>query len=161
MVRDVAPLRVDLRGGGEPDDTLPAFEVPLVPPGLGEQTVGGGPGDRRYVRDLTDGGVSWTYHYVDGGNVIVPNGWESEEWNTVIYGVREGAPLSATVRVSVESVLWWGDQGRFHIVTLGQMSCDEPTFFVENKVRVTEGEDGEEREVFARAWRREASRDFV
>ncbi len=46
---------------------------------------GGGPGDRRYVRDLTNGGVSWTYHYMDGGNVVLPNGWESEEWNTVTY----------------------------------------------------------------------------
>ncbi len=75
--------------------------------------------------------------------------------------MREGDPLSATVRVRVESVLRRGDQGRFHIVTLGQMSCDETAFFVENEVRVTEGEDGEEREVFARAWRREAPRDFV
>ena len=124
------------------DDTLPAFAAPLVPPGLGEVTVGGGPGDRRYVRDLADDSVSWTYHYVDGGNVILPNGWESEEWNTVTYDVREGDPLSAAVRVRVESVLRRGHQGRFHIVTVGQMSCDATTFFVEDEVRVTEGEDG-------------------
>ena len=36
-------------------------------------------------------------HYVDGGNVVLPNGWESEEWNTVSYGLREGDPLSAKV----------------------------------------------------------------
>ena len=56
------------------------------------------------------------------------------------YDVREGDPLSAAVRVRVEGVLRRGDQGRFHIVTLGQMTCDATTFFVENEVRVTEGE---------------------
>ena len=143
------------------DDEPPAFDAPLVPPSLGERTVGGGPGDRRYLRDLADDSVSWTYHYVDGGNVVMPNGWESEEWNTVTYDVREGDPLSAAVRVRVESVLRRGDQGRFHIVTVGQMTCDAHTFFVEDEVRVTEGEDGDEREVFARTWRHEAPRDFV
>ncbi len=77
------------------------------------------------------------------------------------YDVREGDPLSAVVRVRVESVLRRGDQGRFHIVTLGQMTCDATTFFVEDAVRVTEGEDGDEREVFAKTWRQEAPRDFV
>lgn len=71
------------------------------------------------------------------------------------------SPLSAAVRVRVESVLRRGDQGRFHIVTLGQMTCDATTFFVEDEVRVTEGEDGDEREVFAKTWRHEAPRDFV
>jgi len=143
------------------DAELPAFEAPLVPPGLGAQTVGGGPGDRRYVRDLADDSVSWTYHYVDGGNVVMFNGWESEEWNTVTYDVREGDPLSAAVRVRVESVLRRGPQGCFRIVTLGQMTCDATTFFVEDEVRVTEGEGSDEREVFAKAWRHEAPRDFV
>ena len=143
------------------DDELPAFEAPLLPPGLGEHTVGGGPGDRSYVRDLVKGSVSWIYHYVDGGTVVLPNGWESEEWNTVTYDVTEGDPLSAAVRVRVESVLRRGDQGRFHIVTLGQMTCDATTFFVEDEVSVSEGEDGDEREVFAKTWRHEAPRDFV
>lgn len=69
--------------------------------------------------------------------------------------------MSAAVRVRVESVLRRGDQGRFHIVTLGQMSCDAATFFVEDGVRVTEGESGGEREIFAKSWRHEAPRDFV
>jgi hypothetical protein len=154
-------LELPVRPPRAEDDELPAFEAALVPPGLGAQTVGGGPGDRRYVRDLGEGSVSWTYHYVDGGNVILPNGWESEEWNTVTYEVREGDPLSAAVHVHVESVLRRGDQGCFRIVTLGQMSCDATTFFVEDEVRVTEGEDGDERQVFARTWRHEAPRDFV
>ena len=76
------------------------------------------------------------------------------------YDVREGDPLSAAVRVRVESVLRRGDQGRFHIVTLGQMTCDA-TVFVEDEVRGTESEDGHEREVFAKTWRQEAPRDFV
>jgi hypothetical protein len=41
------------------------------------------------------------------------------------------------------------------------MTCDATTFFVEDEVRVTEGEDGDEREVFAKTWRHEAPRDFV
>ena len=167
-----APVSLTLTGGAcrlelparpprPEDEELSPFEAPLVPPSLGEVTVGGGPGDRSYVRDLVDGSLSWTYHYVDGGNVVMPNGWESEEWNTVTYDVREGDPLSAAVRVRVESVLRRGDQGRFHIVTLGQMSCDATTFFVEDEVRVTEGESGGEREIFAKSWRHEAPRDFV
>jgi putative CocE/NonD family hydrolase len=143
------------------DQTLPVFEPPLVPPGLGERTIGGGPGDRSYMRDLVEDGVSWTYHYVDGGNVVLPNGWESEEWNTISYDVTEGDPLSAAVHVRVESVLRRGDQGRFHIVTLGQMTCDATSFAVENEIHVSEGEEGDEREVFARTWRRRAARDFV
>ena len=143
------------------DDKLAAFEAPLVPPGLGARTIGGGPGDRAYVRDLVADSVSWTYHYVDGGNVVLPNGWEAEEWNTVTYEVREDDPLSATVHVRVESVLRRGDQGRFHIVTLGQMTCDASAFFIEDEVRVTEGQDGDEREVFVKTWRHEAPRDFV
>lgn len=78
------------------------------------------------------------------------------------HGTRRGSSaLSAAVRVRVESVLRRGDQGRFHIVTLGQMTCDTSAFFVEDEVRVTEGEDGDEREVFAKTWRHEAPRDFV
>jgi len=143
------------------DAALPAFAAPLVPAGLGERTVGGGPGGRRYLRDLGDGSVSWSHRYVDGGRVVLPNGWESEEWNTATYDVREDDPLSAAVRVRIESVLHRGDQGRFHIVTLGQMTCDATTFFVADEVRVTKGEDGDEREVFAKTWRQSAPRDFV
>jgi hypothetical protein len=77
------------------------------------------------------------------------------------YGTRRGSSaLSAAVRVRVESVLRRGDQSRFHIVTLGQMTCDA-TVFVEDEVRGTESEDGDEREVFAKTWRQEAPRDFV
>ena len=44
-----------------------------------------------------------------------------------------------------------GDQGRFHIVTLGQMTCDATTFFVEDEVTRARGRRGDdERAVFAR-----------
>lgn len=71
---------------------------------------------------------------------------ESDEWNTSTYDVGEGDPsLSAAVHVRVESILGRGNRGRFHIVTLGQMTCDTTTFFVEDEVRVTKGEDGDQR----------------
>ena len=38
-------------------------------------------GGRAYTRDLAADDVTWTFRYVDGGNVVLPNGWESEEWN--------------------------------------------------------------------------------
>jgi hypothetical protein len=41
------------------------------------------------------------------------------------------------------------------------MTCDATRFFVEDEVRVSEGEDGAEREVFARRWFHEAPRDCV
>jgi len=52
-------------------------------------------------------------------------------------------------------------RGRFHIVTLGQMTCDASSFFVENEIRVSEGDEDAEREVFGKTWRRRAPRDFV
>ena len=98
---------------------------------------------------------------MDRGNVVLPNGRESEEWNTVRYDVTEGDPLSAAAHVRVETVLRGGDRGRFHIVTLGQMTCDASSFFVENEIRVSEGDEEAEREVFGKTWRRRAPRDFV
>ena len=61
----------------------------------------------------------------------------------------------------VETVLRRGDQGRFHIVTLGQMTCDSCSFFVDNEIRVSEGDEDAEREVFGKTRRHRASRDFV
>ena len=166
------PTTLTLRGGActvelpvrpprPQDDALPAFAAPLVPPGLGEQVTGGGPGDRSYSRDLADDSLTWTYHYVDGGNVVLPNSWESEEWNTVTYRVREGDPLSASVRTELESVLRRGAQGRFHIVTRGEMTSDAGSFAVADAVTVSEGEEGDERIVFSREWRQVVPRDLV
>ncbi len=98
---------------------------------------------------------------MDGGNVVLPNGWESEEWNRVELRLREGDPLSARVEVEAESVLRRGAQGRFHIVTHGQMTCDADTFYVADEVAVYEGEEGDEREVFTRSWWHQAPRDLV
>ena len=93
--------------------------------------------------------------------MVLPNGWETEEWNRVSYGLREDEPLSARVVVDAESILSRGSQGRFHIVTRGEMTCDATMFFVTDSVTVLEGPAGDEREVFARSWRHEAPRDFV
>jgi hypothetical protein len=41
------------------------------------------------------------------------------------------------------------------------MTCDAGSFLVEDQVRVTQGEDGDEREVFARTWRHQTPPDFV
>ena len=41
------------------DAALPPFAAAETPPGLGERTVGGGPGSRSYVRDLVDGSLTW------------------------------------------------------------------------------------------------------
>jgi hypothetical protein len=143
------------------DVDLPPFLAPETLPGLGEQTIGGGPGSRSYVRDLLDGSITWDYQYVGGGNVVLPNGWEDEEWNRVSYFIREDDPLSAAVRVRIESVHRRGPQGRFHITSEGQMTCDATTFFVEDTVEVYEGEEGDERRVFSRTWRHEEPRDLV
>jgi len=154
-------LELPVRPERPEDAGLRPFDPPAVPEGLGEKTIGGGPGGRTYARDLSTDAVTWTFNYVDGGNVVLPNGWESEERNTVRYGLREGDPLSAKVEVDAESVLRRGAQGRFHIVTHGEMTCDADTFYVADEVAVYEGEDGDEREVFTRSWWHQAPRDFV
>ena len=92
-------LELPVRPERPEDADLRPFDPPVVPEGLGEKTVGGGPGGRAYTRDLAADDITWTFRYVDGGNVVLPNGWESEEWNRVSYGLREGDPLSARVEV--------------------------------------------------------------
>jgi hypothetical protein len=93
--------------------------------------------------------------------VLPPNGWESEECNRVSYGVREGDPLLAKVDADAESVLVRGTQGRFHIVTHGEMTCDADSFFIVDSVSVRKGDPRDERGVFAKTWRHRAPRDFV
>ena len=154
-------LELPVRPERPEDAGLRPLDPPVVPEGLGEKTVGGEAGGRTYTRDLAADDITWTFRYVDGGNVVLPNGWESEEWNRVSYGLREGDPLSARVEVEAESVLRRGAQGRFHIVTHGEMTCDADTFYVADEVAVYEGEDGDEREVFTRSWWHQAPRDLV
>ena len=161
LVAGESSLELPVRPVRPRDAELRPFDPPVVPEGLGETTVGGGRGGRAYTRDLAADGITWTFRYVDGGKVVLPNGWESEEWNTVSYGLREGDPLSARVSVEIESVLLRGAQGRFHIVTRGEMTCDADTFYVADEVAVYEGEDGDEHEVFTRSWWHQAPRDFV
>jgi len=161
IVAGLSTLDLPVRRPRAADADLPPFAAPETPPGLGETTVGGEPGSRSYVHDLADDSLTWDYHYVVGGNVVLPNGWEDEEWNRVSYFIREGDPLSAAVRVRIESVHRRGPQGRFHITSEGQMTCDTTTFFVEDAVEVCEGEDGDERRVFSRTWRHEVRRDLA
>ncbi|MBN2205754.1 MAG: CocE/NonD family hydrolase [Thermoleophilia bacterium] len=132
-------LELPVRPPRDADAELPAFGPPEVAAGLGERTVGGGPGGRTYTRDLADDSLTWTFTYVDGGAVVLPNGWETEEHNEVSYAIREGEPLSARVSVSVESVLIRGTQGRFRIVARGEMTCDTQHFHVKESVSVREG----------------------
>ncbi len=154
-------LELPVRPPRAEDKALRPFDPPVVPEGLGETTSGGGPGGRSYTRDLVADGIVWTFRYVDGGTVVLPNGWVTTESNRVSYGVRAGDPLSARVAVDAESVLERGAQGRFRIVTHGEMTCDATRFFVDDTVTVTEGADGAEREVFSKTWRHEAPRDCV
>jgi putative CocE/NonD family hydrolase len=161
VVAGESVLELPVRPERPEDADLRPFEPPIVPPGLEVTSTGGGPGGRTYTRDLASDEISWSFRYVDGGNERLPNGWESEEWNRVTYGLREGDPLSARVEVEAESVLIRGEQGRFHIVTQGEMTCDADTFYVADKVAVYEGPEGDEHEVFARSWWHQAPRDLV
>ena len=139
VITDGSRLELPVRPPRDADAELPAFGPPEVAAGLGERTVDGGPGGRTYTRDLADDSLTWTFTYVDGGTVVLPNGWETEEHNEVSYAIREGDPLSAGVSVTVESVLSRGAQGRFHIVARGEMTCDAQHFYVRNSVSVREG----------------------
>jgi uncharacterized protein len=161
VVASESVLELPVRPERPEDAALRPFDPPAVPEGLGEKTRGGGPGGRTYARDLATGEQTWTFTYFDGVNVVLPNGWESEEWNRVSYSLREGDPLSARVTVEAESVLLRGEQGRFHIVTHGEMTCDADVFYVADEVAVHEGGEGDEREVFTRSWWHQEPRDFV
>jgi hypothetical protein len=119
--------------------------------------------------------------------VTLPNGWQGAGVEPRELRLREGDPLSARVTVEIESVLARGSQGRFHIVTRGEMTSDATHFQVVNDVSVRESgpcAEGEaawsvapaeaaarpgteravlpgEREVFARSWERRLPRDLV
>jgi len=139
VLTEGSQLELPVRPPRDADAELPAFGPPEVAAGLGERTVGGGPAGRTYTRDLADDSLTWTFTYVDGGAVVLPNGWETEEHNEVSYTIREGDPLSAGVSVTVESVMTRGAQGRFHIVARGEMTCDAQHFHVKESVSVREG----------------------
>ena len=161
-------LELPVRPQREADAALAPFAAPEAPPGLGEQYAGpvdsaGRPdeGGRSYSRDLATGEQVWRFRWYPGGVVRLPNGWETEDVNTVSYAVVEGDPLSARVWVDCESVLQRGAQGTFRIVTHGEMTCDATTFFVDDTQTVYEGEDEERREVFGRSWHEAIPRDCV
>ena len=81
MVAGESVLELPVRPERPEDADLRPFDPPVVPEGLGEKTTGGGRGGRAYTRDLAADDITWTFRYVDGGNVVLPNGWETEEWN--------------------------------------------------------------------------------
>jgi hypothetical protein len=177
VVGGASLLELPVRPHREADADLPSFGPPETAAGLQAKTVGGGPGGRTCVRDYTEDSVVWTFDYVDGGKTVLPNGWESEEWNRVEYALREGEPLSARVTADIESVLDRGAQGRFHIVVRGEMTCDAGHYYVKNAVTVHEGGssardgaatlgdatagDAAERQVFSRTWERRLPRDLT
>jgi predicted acyl esterase len=155
-------LELPLRPPRAADAQLAPFAAPEAPSGLGEQYLGGGdPGGRSYRRDLVTGEQVFTFRWYPGGIVRLPNGWESEDTNTVSYAITAGDPLSARAWVDCESVLDRGGQGRFHIVTRGEMTCDAGSFHLDDELEVWEGPAGDERQVFTRRWRREIPRDLV
>ena len=78
-------------------------------------------------------------------------GWQARD----PFGDATRPPLDP-----IESVHRRGPQGRFHITSEGQMTCDATTFFVEDTVEVCEGEEGDERRVVSRTWRHEQPRDL-
>jgi len=135
-------LELPVRPPRAADAGLREFGPPEVAVGLGERKLGGGPGGRRYTRDLGEDSLTWTFTYFDGGVVEQPNGWRSEERNEVSYSIREGDPLSARVAVAIDSELDRGPQGRFRIVTRGEMSCDAERFHVRDEVSVREAGTG-------------------
>ena len=92
VVAGESSLELPVRPQRPEDAELRPFDPPVVPEGLGETTVGGGRGGRAYTRDLAADDITWTFRYVDGGKVVLPNGWESEEWNTRELRLARGRP---------------------------------------------------------------------
>ena len=155
-------LELPVRAPRTSDDDLAPFAPAESPPGLGEAYLGpDDAGGRSYTRDLATGEQLWTFRWYPGGVVRLPNGWESEDFNTVSYAITDGDPLSASALVDCEAVMSRGEQGRFRIVTHGEMTCDAESFYVADTLTVFEGGEEEEREVFGKTWRWNVPRDLV
>jgi uncharacterized protein len=139
------------------DADLSEFEEPEHSAPLRVESVAAGPGGRSLRRDLATGLVEQVFDWDLGGSQrLVDTDLESSDASHTVYAIREGDPLSASVRFHATSGMARGDWSTRSEVT-SAMTSDAEAFHVTTLLEVYEGAA----RIFARSWAHRFPRDLV
>jgi len=139
------------------DAVLPDFEEPEHSAPLRVQSVAAGPGGRSLRRDLAAGLVEQVFDWDLGGSQrLVDIDLETSDASRTVYSIREGDPLSASVRFHATSGMGRGDW-RVRSEVTSAMTADAQAFHVTTLLEVYEGAA----RIFTRTWAQRFPRDLV
>jgi uncharacterized protein len=139
------------------DDYLPAFPDPEHSPELDFEQIGAGPAGRFLRRDLATGLVEQVFDWdLGGAQRFVPIDLLSEDSSHTVYSIREGDPLSASVRFRARTGMARGEW-RTRAEVTATMTADRDSFHVTSALDAYEGET----RIFARTWSFRFPRDHV
>jgi predicted acyl esterase len=139
------------------DADLPEFQEPEHSAPLRVEAVAAGPGGRSLRRDLATGLVEQVFDWDLGGSQrLVDIDLETADASHTVYAIREGDPLSASVRFHATSGMARGDWSMRSEVT-SAMTSDAEAFHVTTLLEVYEGAA----RIFARSWAHRFPRDLV
>jgi hypothetical protein len=139
------------------DAELPEFEEPEHSAPLRVEAVAAGPGGRSLRRDLASGLVEQVFDWDLGGSQrLVDIDLETSDTSHTVYAIREGDPLSASVRFHATSEMARGDWSMRSEVT-SAMTSDAGAFHVTTLLEVYEGAA----RIFTRTWAHRFPRDLV
>jgi hypothetical protein len=139
------------------DAELSEFEDPEHSASLRVESVAAGPGGRSLRRDLATGLVEQVFDWDLGGSQrLVDIDLETSDASHTVYAIREGDPLSASVRFYATSGMARGDWSMQSEVT-SAMTSDAEAFHVTTLLEVYEGAA----RIFARTWAHRFPRDHV
>jgi hypothetical protein len=139
------------------DAELSEFEDPEHSASLRVESVAAGPGGRSLRRDLATGLVEQVFDWDLGGSQrLVDIDLETSDASHTVYAIREGDPLSASVRFHATSGMARGDWSMQSEVT-SAMTSDAEAFHVTTLLEVYEGAA----RIFARTWAHRFPRDHV
>ncbi len=160
------PVMLALRAGRlelperapRPEDSgLREFEEPEHSAPLRVEAVAAGPGGRSLRRDLATGLVEQVFDWDLGGSQrLVDIDLETSDPSHTVYSIREGDPLSASVRFHATSGMGRGDW-RMRSEVTSAMTADAEAFHVTTLLEVYEGAA----RIFARTWTHRFPRDHV
>jgi uncharacterized protein len=150
-------IELPVRAPRTEDEGLLAFAEPEHSAPLRVETVAGDPGGRFLRRDLATGLVEQVFDWDLGGKQrFVPIDLVSEDTSHTVYSIREGNPLSATVRLRATSGMA-RDEWRTRAEVEAAMTCDAEAFHVTIALDAYEGNE----RVFTRTWTFRFPRDLV
>ncbi|MGH3061704.1 MAG: CocE/NonD family hydrolase, partial [Gaiellaceae bacterium] len=139
------------------DSGLREFEEPEHSAPLRVEAVAAGPGGRSLRRDLATGLVEQVFDWDLGGSQrLVDIDLETSDASHTVYSIREGDPLSASVRFHATSGMGRGDW-RMRSEVTSAMTADAEAFHVTTLLEVYEGAA----RIFARTWTHRFPRDHV